>query len=88
MVKSHGIGKSFINEGIEDLFFFSVEFANGVLGHGHVSWLDPHKTRKFTIVGSKKMVVFDDVAGTEKIKIYDKGPPHTRRNLRSYSKQM
>jgi predicted dehydrogenase len=76
VVKSHGVGKSFINKGIEDLFFFSLEFANGVLGHGHVSWLDPNKTRKFTIVGSKKMIIFDDVASSEKIKIYDKGVFH------------
>lgn len=73
VIKAHGIGQSFINKGIEDVFFFSLEFENGVLGHGHVSWLDPHKTRKFTIVGSKKMIVFDDVASSEKIKIYDKG---------------
>ena len=39
----------------------------------HVSWLDPHKTRKFTIVGTKKMLVFDDMEATEKIWIYDKG---------------
>ena len=39
----------------------------------HVSWLDPHKVRKLTVVGSKKMLVFDDMQATEKIWIYDKG---------------
>jgi len=42
------------------------------MSHSHVSWLDPHKVRKFTVVGSKKMVVFDDAGGPEKIRIYDK----------------
>ena len=43
------------------------------MAHIQVSWLDPHKVRKVTVVGSKKMVVFDDVEATEKIRIYDKG---------------
>jgi len=42
-----------------------------------VSWLDPHKIRKITIVGSKKMAVFDDIDGTEKLRIYDKGAAHS-----------
>jgi predicted dehydrogenase len=47
------------------------------MAHVHVSWLDPHKLRKFTVVGSKKMVVFDDMEASEKIKIYDKGVDHS-----------
>jgi len=43
------------------------------MGHGQVSWLDPHKIRKITVVGSAKMVVFDDMQSAEKIKLYDKG---------------
>ena len=43
------------------------------MGHVHVSWLDPHKTRRITIVGSKRMAVFDDLEPNEKLKIYDKG---------------
>ena len=43
------------------------------MAHVHVSWLDPHKLRKFTVVGSQKMVVFDDMEPREKIRIYDKG---------------
>lgn len=73
VIKSNGVGRSFVNKGIEDFHFFSLEFENGVLGHGHVSWLDPSKTRKFTIVGSKKMIIFDDMLPTEKVKVFDKG---------------
>jgi predicted dehydrogenase len=46
------------------------------MAHVHVSWLDPHKIRKLTIVGSKKMVVFDDSESTEKLRIYDKSAEH------------
>jgi len=47
--------------------------AGGQTAHVHVSWLDPHKLRKFTVVGTQKMIVFDDMEASEKIKIYDKG---------------
>jgi predicted dehydrogenase len=53
--------------------FLSIFFNNQVMAHVHVSWLDPHKVRRTTVVGSKKMVVFDDMAPQEKVKIYDKG---------------
>jgi predicted dehydrogenase len=43
------------------------------MAHVHVSWLDPHKIRKVTLVGSQKMVVFDDMEASEKIRIHDKG---------------
>lgn len=70
--KSVSMGRSFINKGIEDTFFFSLEFENGVLGNGHVSWLDPNKTRQFTIVGSEGMIVFDDMSKDEKVKVFNK----------------
>ena len=66
-------GQSYLNPGVEDVTFFSLHFPNNVIGHGQVSWLDPHKVRKITVVGSKKMVVFDDMESAEKIKLYDKG---------------
>jgi len=53
--------------------FITIQFPDKVMAHIHVSWLDPHKIRKFTIVGSKEMVVFDDVESSEKIRVYDKG---------------
>ena len=59
--------------GIEDVVFASLGFPDGRMAQIHVSWLDPHKMRKLTIVGSKKMLVFDDTLADEKIRIYDKG---------------
>lgn len=64
-------GQSFIQQGVEDVVFLSLFFANRIMAHIHISWLDPHKTRTTTIVGSKKMAVFDDTAVSEKLRIYD-----------------
>jgi predicted dehydrogenase len=66
-------GSAFLQPGIEDVVFVDLRFPGGKLAHVHVSWLDPHKLRKFTVVGTQKMVVFDDMEASEKIKIYDKG---------------
>jgi predicted dehydrogenase len=71
MVSAHGA--SYIQKEIEDVVFVSLRFSGGKMANIHLSWLDPHKMRKITIVGSKKMVVFDDVEASEKLKIYDKG---------------
>ncbi len=71
VVSAHG--ESYIQKGIEDVVFLSLRFADGKMANIHMSWLDPHKLRKITIVGSKKMVVFDDMEASEKLKIYDKG---------------
>lgn len=66
-------GKSYIQRGIEDVVFMTLEFPSGVMAHVQMSWLDPHKERRLTVVGSQKMVVFDDMQIREKLKIYDKG---------------
>lgn len=66
-------GKSYIRSHIQDVVFVNLNFKNNVIAHIHASWLDPHKVRKFTIVCSKKMAVFDDMESSEKIRIYDKG---------------
>jgi predicted dehydrogenase len=71
VVSSHG--ESYIRKGIEDVVFLSLRFSEGKMANIHLSWLDPHKLRRVTIVGSKKMAVFDDVEATEKLKVYDKG---------------
>jgi predicted dehydrogenase len=71
MVSAHG--ECYIQNGIEDVVFMSLRFSDGKMANVHLSWLDPHKLRKITIVGSKKMVVFDDMEASEKLKIYDKG---------------
>jgi predicted dehydrogenase len=73
-------GTSCIFKGVHDIAYLNMRFPDGMLAHVHVSWLDPNKTRRITVVGSKKMVVYDDIEPLEKIKIYDKGveaPPYT-----------
>jgi predicted dehydrogenase len=66
-------GRAFLRTGVHDLVFLTMYFADGALAHCHVSWLDPHKVRRFTVVGSKKMAVFDDMEPREKIRLYDAG---------------
>ncbi len=66
-------GESYIQKGIEDVVFLGLQFSDGKMANIHLSWLDPHKLRRITIVGAKKMVVFDDMEASEKLKIYDKG---------------
>lgn len=70
-------GQAFIQAGIEDVVFTTLHFADGKMAHIHVSWLDPHKIRKVTVVGSKKMAVIDDMEASEKIRVYDKGVSFT-----------
>lgn len=65
-------GWSFLQEGIEDVVFMTLEFPNNIAAHIHVSWLDPNKVREMTVVGSRKMIVYDDVSYEAKLKIYDK----------------
>ena len=60
-------------EKIEDVVFVSIRFESGVVGNLHLSWLDPNKVRRITLVGSKKMIVFDDMETRDKLKIFDKG---------------
>ncbi|HET6385150.1 MAG TPA: Gfo/Idh/MocA family oxidoreductase [Armatimonadota bacterium] len=67
------VGQSYLQEGVEDLVFVYLHYSGNRVAHIHVSWLDPHKIRKITVVGSKKMIVFDDMEASEKIRIYDKG---------------
>jgi predicted dehydrogenase len=67
------IGASHINYRIEDVAVLTLRFPNGLIAFIQTSWLDPDKIRRMTVVGSKKMMVYDDVQPTEKIRIYDKG---------------
>lgn len=66
-------GFSYINPGIEDVVFVSLDYPGGVGAHLHISWLDPSKVRRMTVVGSQKMIVYDDVDPDARITIYDKG---------------
>ena len=69
-------GQSYLQPGIEDVVFLTLNFNGKSMAHIHVSWLDPHKIRKITVVGSKKMAVFDDTETTEKLRVYDKSAEH------------
>jgi predicted dehydrogenase len=69
----HCRGQNIVQPAIADVVFATLEFPGGHLAHVHVSWLDPHKTRKLTVVGSRKMVVFDDTLPAYKVTVYDKG---------------
>lgn len=62
-----------IRKNIEDVAFLTLRYPGDVLAHVHVSWLNPNKIRSTTVVGSKKMLVYDDISAIEKIRIYDKG---------------
>lgn len=66
------LGMDFIQSGVDDVVFLNIVYPGKVMANVHVSWLDPQKVRKMIIVGSKKMVVYDDIAD-DKIAIYDKG---------------
>jgi len=75
----NAIGASHINLSMEDIALLSMQFADNLVAFIQTSWLDPDKVRRITVVGSKKMMIFDDVQPTEKIRIYDKrveGPKH------------
>jgi predicted dehydrogenase len=66
-------GESYVREGVEDVVFCYLRFASGPAAHLHLSWLDPHKERRLTIVGSRRMATFDDMALEGKLTLYDKG---------------
>jgi predicted dehydrogenase len=67
-------GRDFLTEGVEDVVFCFLRFPSGKIAHMHLSWLDPHKMRKITVVGREKMVVFDDMELERKVTVYEKGP--------------
>jgi predicted dehydrogenase len=72
-ISVHRVGMDFIQNGIDDVVFLNIVYPGKILANIHVSWLDPQKVRKMIVVGSKKMVVYDDVSTDGKIAIYDKG---------------
>jgi predicted dehydrogenase len=66
-------GESYMRSGVEDVVFCYLRFPSGLAAHLHLSWLDPHKERRFTIVGSRRMATFDDMELERKVTVYDKG---------------
>jgi len=67
-------GRDFLTPGVEDVVFCFMRFPSGKIAHMHLSWLDPHKMRRMTVVGREKMVVFDDMELERKVTVYEKSP--------------
>jgi len=72
-VRISAMGRDYVQRGIPDVAFINLEFASGCIANVQVSWLAPSKLRRTTIVGSEKMLVYDDTENIEKVKIFDKG---------------
>jgi predicted dehydrogenase len=70
-VEAHG--ESYVRHGVEDVVFAFLRFPSGLAAHLHLSWLDPHKERRFTVVGARRMATFDDMELERKVTVYDKG---------------
>jgi predicted dehydrogenase len=83
-VECHAFGESYMREGVEDVVFCYLRFPSGLAAHLHLSWLDPHKERRFTVVGSRRMATFDDMAIERKLTVYDKGFEQDYRNYGEY----
>jgi len=77
-------GESYVRGGVEDVVFCFLRFPSGLSAHLHLSWLDPHKERRFTVVGSRRMATFDDMAFEGKLKLYDKGFDEDARGYGEY----
>ena len=82
------VGADFVQDGIEDVVWLTLGFPSGALAHAHLSWLAPGKIRTMTVIGSRKMAVYDDVSAVEKVKIFDQGvdrlePDELRRAYRA-----
>jgi predicted dehydrogenase len=77
-------GESYVRDGVEDVVFCFLRFPSGLSAHLHLSWLDPHKERRFTVVGSRRMATFDDMALEGKLTVYDKGFDEDARGYGEY----
>jgi predicted dehydrogenase len=72
-VECSAVGQGYVKPDVEDVVFAFLRFESGLTAHMHLSWLDPHKERRFTVVGSQRMATFDDMAIEGKLTVYDKG---------------
>jgi len=73
-VEAVALGQSLLKTGVEDVVFCYLRFPSGKIAHMHLSWLDPHKMRKMTVVGTEKMAAFDDMELDRKVPVYEKSP--------------
>lgn len=77
-------GASYVRRGVQDVVFCYLRFPSGIVSHLHLSWLDPHKERRITVVGSRRMATFDDMLIEGKLTIYDKGFDEDTRSWGEY----
>jgi predicted dehydrogenase len=77
-------GASYVREGVQDVVFCYLRFPSGIVAHLHLSWLDPHKERRITVVGASRMATFDDMLIEGKLTIYDKGFDEDTRSWGEY----
>ncbi len=77
-------GRSFVRTGVEDVVFCYLRFPSGVVAHLHLSWLDPHKERRLTVVGARRMATFDDMRLEGKLTVWDKGFDEDARSWGEY----
>ncbi|HLB20843.1 MAG TPA: Gfo/Idh/MocA family oxidoreductase [Solirubrobacteraceae bacterium] len=77
-------GASYVREGVEDVVFCYLRFPSGIVAHLHLSWLDPHKERRLTVVGARRMATFDDMLVEGKLALYDKGFDEDARSWGEY----
>jgi predicted dehydrogenase len=77
-------GASYVRKGVEDVVFCSLRFPSGIVAHLHLSWLDPHKERRLTVVGARRMATFDDMLVEGKLAVYDKGFDEDARSWGEY----
>jgi predicted dehydrogenase len=77
-------GESYVREGVQDVVFCYLRFPSGVVAHLHLSWLDPHKERRLTVVGARRMATFDDMLVEGKLTVYDKGFDEDARSWGEY----
>ena len=73
-----------MRRGIEDVVFGFLRFPSGLAAHLHLSWLDPHKERRLTVVGARRMATFDDMVVEGKLAVYDKGFDEDARSWGEY----
>ncbi len=73
-----------MREGVQDVVFCYLRFPSGIVAHLHLSWLDPHKERRITVVGERRMATFDDMLIEGKLTIYDKGFDEDTRSWGEY----
>ena len=77
-------GASYVRPGVQDVVFCYLRFPSGIVAHLHLSWLDPHKERRMTVVGARRMATFDDMLIEGKLTIYDKGFDEDTRSWGEY----